>query len=116
MSGPEDHLGLEPGVPTKRVPCPACLAAPGAPCTAPDDRSRHAVGWLHYDRVPRESYPSRYGFGDPDPGEGFGPQLDAIATPGPYGWNPSPEHIARVDAETARQREQAARRRARRSW
>lgn len=36
--------------------------------------------------------------------------------PGPYGWNPSQEHIERVEAELARQREQAARRRAERSW
>lgn len=35
-----------------------------------------------------------------------------IETPGRYGWNPSPEHIARVDAEVERMREQSARRRA----
>jgi hypothetical protein len=34
--------------------------------------------------------------------------------PGPYGWNASPEHVARVDAEAARLREQTARRRAER--
>lgn len=33
-------------------------------------------------------------------------------TPGPYGWNPSPAHIARVEAEIRRQQEQKARRRA----
>lgn len=36
----------------------------------------------------------------------------AFETPGRYGWNPSPEHIARVEAEIKRQREQSARRRA----
>lgn len=35
-------------------------------------------------------------------------------SPGPYGYGATPEHIARVDAEVARQREQAARRRAER--
>lgn len=39
---------------------------------------------------------------------------EPIRTPGPYGWNPSPEHIARVRAELARQREQRDRRRAER--
>ena len=61
-----------PGVPTVAVPCPVCLAAPGDPCTAPDDRGRHAVNRPHLDRVPRSSYPSRYGVGTPDPLEGFG--------------------------------------------
>jgi hypothetical protein len=69
-----DHIPT-PGTPTRAVPCPACMAAPGEACTAPDDRSRHAVSWLHLDRVPRESYPSRYGVGVADPGEGFGAAL-----------------------------------------
>lgn len=33
-------------------------------------------------------------------------------TPGPYGWNATPEHRERVEAEIRRQREQTARRRA----
>lgn len=37
------------------------------------------------------------------------------ATPGPYGWNASPAHVARVEAEIARQREQRARRNAART-
>lgn len=31
-------------------------------------------------------------------------------TPGPYGWNATPQHIDRVEQELARQREQRARR------
>lgn len=36
-------------------------------------------------------------------------------TPGPYGWNATPEHVERVEAEARRIREQAARRNAART-
>lgn len=68
-------LAAPRGVPTLAVPCPGCMAAPGEPCTAPDDRGRHAITTLHLERVPRESYPSRYKVGVADPGEGFGVAL-----------------------------------------
>lgn len=66
-----------PGVPTVRVPCATCMARPGVGCTAPADTpaGRRGVPWLHLERVPRETYPSRYRYGKPDPGEGFGAAL-----------------------------------------
>lgn len=64
-----------PGEPTTAVPCPNCSAAPGEPCSAPNSTGRAPVRRLHLSRVPRESYPSRYGFGTPDTFEGFGAAL-----------------------------------------
>lgn len=67
---------LKPGVATIAVPCPNCAAAPGEPCTNPGARNdRQPSRLLHFARIPRESYPSRYGFGTPDTGEGFGAAL-----------------------------------------
>jgi hypothetical protein len=34
----------------KNVPCPACNAMPGHPCTAPTDTDRKLVGWVHMAR------------------------------------------------------------------
>lgn len=68
-------IDLEPGVPTLAVPCPNCLAAPNEPCTRPAASGRTPSRTLHFARIPRESYPSRYAFGTPDAGEGFGAAL-----------------------------------------
>lgn len=68
-------LAAPRGVPTLAVPCAGCMAAPWEPCTAPDDAGRHAIATLHSERVPRESYPSRYRVGIADAGEGFGAPL-----------------------------------------
>jgi hypothetical protein len=70
-------LSATPGTPTEDVPCPVCMSAPGQRCTAltADGNGRHTVTWLHEARVPRESYPSRYGVGVADAGEGFGAAL-----------------------------------------
>lgn len=69
-------LAAPRGVPSLVVPCAACMAAPGEPCTGiMADGERRPVTYLHVSRVPRESYPSRYGVGVADPFEGFGVAL-----------------------------------------
>lgn len=66
---------LTPGQPTTAVPCPTCGAPSGDPCTAPGSLGRAPMRRLHFSRIPRESYPSRYGVGTPDANEGFGAAL-----------------------------------------
>ena len=70
-------LAAPRGVPTRAVPCAACMAAPGEPCTGlyGPNGDRVPITNLHWARVPRESYPSRYGVGVADAGEGFGAAL-----------------------------------------
>jgi hypothetical protein len=66
-----------PGVPTIAVPCPVCLAPPRVQCSAPADNpaGRRSATWVHFSRVPRETYPSRYRYGKADEFDGFGPEL-----------------------------------------
>lgn len=63
------------GPETTTVPCPTCGSAQDEPCTAPTATGRAPMRGIHFARVPRESYPSRYGFGTPDATEGFGAAL-----------------------------------------
>jgi hypothetical protein len=68
---------LPRGVPTLVVPCPACASGPGEACTGlrGPNADRVPIRNLHTSRVPRESFPSRYGVGTPDVGEGYGAPL-----------------------------------------
>lgn len=34
----------------RAVPCPACMAPAGEPCTQPTDSSRRSVNWHHLSR------------------------------------------------------------------